>query len=195
MAYLAGRLSRARNLQMEPITDQRQYFSSGGGRGERVDTAALFDQMRGAVLNGILPAPAEGLAPREIARFKDEHWDELGRFRRLVESRLLTCAREPSDELRERMVSELRDDLEDDVADISARLRRHRWTPAVGTLCVALAAAPAVVETAVTGSPFPAASAAAAPLADIVHRALTGGRTKPADEPLAYAALAQQQFQ
>lgn len=194
MAYLAARLSHAPSLQMEPITDQRSYFRDAEGAGQPVKTAVLFDQMRGAVLDGVLPSPREKVHPRDLAQFKADHWDALSAFRRLVESRLLECARESQPELRARMVAQVKTDVEEGVAEIAARLRARKWTPAAGTLCVAIAAAPAVIETTVTGNPFPASGAAAAPLAELVRRVLTGGRPKVAGESLAYAALAQQQF-
>jgi hypothetical protein len=195
MAYLAARLSQVSSLQMEPITDQREYFRDAGGAPEPMDTALLFDHMRGAVLDGVLPSPREHVGPRELAQFKAEHWDALGSFRRLVESRLLECARESQPEIRVRMVAQVKADIEDGVADIGDRLRHQRWTPATGTLCVAIAAAPAVIETAVTRNPFPASGAAAARLAELLRQTLMGGRQKIPGAPLAYAALAQQRFQ
>jgi hypothetical protein len=194
MAHLAARLGRLPAVNLEPITDQRHYFRALAPRGGEVDTAQLFDQMRGVALRDALPAPADRRRLPELAAFKQDHWELLGRFRRWVEGRLLECAREPNAELRRRMVSQLHDEMTDEVDEISARLRERRFTPVAGVLCTAIAASPAVAETALTGNPFPVAGAVALPLADRLRKALTGGHELAPDTPLAYAALAQHAF-
>ena len=192
MAFLAGRLGRC--LDMEPITDRREYFRESTPDGRAHETADLFDRMRGAILRDVLPAPLEPVAPRELAKFKEKYWDLLRSFRRRVESELVDCARERDPELRRRMLERARNDISEGVDEIASRLRARRWHPGVGLLCVAIAGAPAVTETVITGNPFPATGAAAAPLAEVVRSALSGGRQSSADTPLAYAALAREAF-
>lgn len=129
MAYLAGRLSRVETLDMHPITDRSDYFQSLVPT-PAVDTAALFDELRGAVIRGVLPAPREPIDVRDLADFKERNWALLGDFRRNVESRLLECARERDPELRSMMVAQLRDDLVDYVEEITGRLHdvgRPSW--------------------------------------------------------------------
>jgi hypothetical protein len=193
MAYLAARLGRMPALDMVPITDQSDYFQPPAP-GQAMDTAALFDQLRGVVLRDVLPAPSKPIDVRALAKFKEDNWDLLGEFRRYVERRLLACVQECDLELRRRMVTQLRDDLISGVDEIAGRLEAQHWGPGLGVLCTAVAAAPAVAETIITGDPFPASSAAVVPLAELVRQALTGGRVVPANEPLAFAALAQRAF-
>jgi len=196
MAHLAGCLARLPELDMEPITDQRHYFRTDPRYVDApVDTALLFDRLRGAVLEDVLPAPLEPVSPGAIASFKEEHWDLLGRFRRNIEARLLDCARETDAEFRRRMIRDLRDSTTEEVDEIRARLRERHWTPGIGVLCAAIAGAPAVAETVFTGNPFPLSSALTAPLAEVLRRVLIGGEgNKGEAEPLAFAALAQEQF-
>ena len=200
LAYLAGYVTAgyvAAGKKVEPITDQRAYFRDPRDAGSPLDTALLFDQMRGAVLHDVLPAPLEPVPPHELASFKQKHSDLLRDFRRTIEAQLIQCAREDDPELRRRMIEQLRDDTTDGVDEIASRLRERHWQPALGLLCVALAGAPAVAETAITGNPFPASSAVMAPAAELLRKALTGPPTRGSlstDAPLAYAALAREAF-
>jgi hypothetical protein len=92
MTYLATALGSLDALAMTPITDNEEHLkllSAGSDQLGPGETAAL----KVAVLAGALPAPAEGVAPEEIAEFKREHAALLVEFRDEVTRRALEATK------------------------------------------------------------------------------------------------------
>lgn len=193
MTYLACTLGAVDSVQMTPITDRAEslaVLTGDAGRGAAPEVAVSELEM--VVLEALLPAPAGGVSPEEITRFKDKHGEMLRRFRREIET-FATDATLLAPNLRERRAQLFRDELSEQVAEISAQMKR-RWPRIVfGTLCGVLAAA-TPVATAVAGGAALAAAAGAPGLATAVYAAFGGEKTDWRGSSVAYAALAQKHF-
>lgn len=192
MTYLACTIG-ASPMQMTPITDRAESLAvltgnsvSAGGSGVTVSRLEM------TVLEGLLPAPAGGVPPDELARFKEKHGDMLRRFRREVES-FATDATVLAPDLRQRRAELFRDEMQERVSEIGAHLKR-RWPRIVfGTLCGVLAAA-TPVGTALAGGATVAAVTGVPGLAAAVYAAFGGEKNDWRGNSVAYATLAQAQF-
>ena len=185
-------LSQAPSLAMEPITDQRDYFREPGGALRPVDTSALRSNARRGS-TGRPTCPGDTGPANRSGALQGKTLGCSWELQRLVESRLLDCAGERHLQLRSRMPAVLKADVEAGVAEISARLRAALDACSRNALRRGCGGARSY-RTGVTRDPFPAGGALAAPLAELIRHAPTGGKARAADQPLAYAALAQKQF-
>jgi Family of unknown function (DUF6236) len=186
MAYLA--LCLGKLLHLEPITDQHRAFASVVNPAARM--SQQVDRARAAILGGVLPAPSEAVAPSEIARFKERHWDQLKAFRVRVEAMLVDCVDAPSPESRDRRLEHASESLEAEVAEIEG-LMRAKWPTSRGLFGAALAGAPAAAMFAATGEALEAVGAAAPVVIEVVTSLLGSA---PSRSPVAYAALARSEF-
>jgi hypothetical protein len=193
MTYLACTLGASQYVQMTPITDRAESLAVLSGSspashapGTEVSTLEM------TVLEGLLPAPAGGASPTELAAFKDKHGELLRRFRRDIETFAMDVTTlEPA--LRQRRAELFRDELMDQLDEVSARMK-PRWPRIVfGTLCGVVAAA-VPVATAVAGGAALAAAGAAPGLASAVYAAFGGTAQDWHGSSVAYAALAQKHF-
>jgi hypothetical protein len=193
MTYLACTLGASEYVQMTPITDRAESLAVLTGSSPASSAPGTdVSRLEMAVLEGLLPAPAGGVSPEELARFKDKHGELLRRFRREIETFAMEAMMlEP--QLRQRRAELFRDELTDQLEEVSARMK-PRWPRIVfGTLCgVAAAAVP--VATAVAGGAALAAAGAAPGLASAVYAAFGGTKQDWRGSPVAYAALAQNRF-
>ena len=86
VAYLAARLGALPQLQMTPITDEREslkaFLDMPGVL--PADGAEPAVEVREVLLEALLPAPTHA-EPRELAAFKQGHEQQLRRLRRRVE--------------------------------------------------------------------------------------------------------------
>ena len=190
MAYLA--LTLGRLLDAEPVTDDESALAAivDVGPASLVPSA---EHARSIILSNVLPAPAQPVAPREIARFKEKNWDALLRFRLHAEMRITECLRPSDPELQDRCLSLAAQQLELEVAEVEALMTRRRWPTTRGLLCAALAGAPGAAKTAITGNPLDATEVASPLIAEIVDSFL-GNRSDATRNPVAYAALATRAF-
>src|SRR5439155_818164 len=92
MAYLAGVLSRIPGVDMDPITDAVSHLEGFALDSEHEGAAPRLQSARMAVLDAILPAPAEHVEVADLAEFKADNRDLLPRFRREVEQAILQVA-------------------------------------------------------------------------------------------------------
>jgi hypothetical protein len=192
LAVLAAHVGRAEG--MAPITDRGQLLSRMGvGRGG-LTTLELFDRMRGAVIRDALPAPSDPVSVRDLVAFKERHRELLRSFRRYVERELVECARERDEDLRSMMLVELASEIRDRVAELHAKMSERRWPTVPGLLCAAVSSAPAAFQAATGSDAIAAASVATTALAEVMRSALTGPLAAIEGSPMAYAALAQQEF-
>jgi hypothetical protein len=193
MTYLACTLGAVDALQMTPISDRAESLAVLTGDASPAPAAqATVSRLEMTVLESLLPAPAGGVSPEEIARFKDKHGELLRKFRRQIET-FATDATLLAPELRERRAELFRDELSEQVAEIGARMK-SRWPRIIfGTLCGVLAAA-TPVATAVAGGAALTAAGGAPGLAAAVYAAFGGQKDDWRGSSVAYAALAQEQF-
>jgi hypothetical protein len=193
MTYLACTIGACEYIHMTPITDRAESLAVlTGNRSAPGAPATAVSRLEMTVLEGLLPAPAGGVSPQELAKFKDKHGELLRRFRREVETFAVDATTlEP--ELRQRRAELFRDELADELEEISARMK-PRWPRIIfGTLCGVIAAAVPVAG-AVAGGAALAAAGAAPGLASAVYAAFGDSKGDWQDSSLAYAALAQNRF-
>src|SRR4051794_22698085 len=191
MTFLACTLGAVDGIGMTPITDRAESLAVLTGSTPAAP-AATVNRLELTVLEALLPAPADGVSAHELARFKDQHGDELRLFRREIET-FATDATLLEPSLRERRAELFRDKLTDQVADIGDRMKR-RWPRIVfGTLCGVAAAAIPVAGAAAGGAALAAAGGLPG-LAAAVYSAFDGGKSDWRGNSVAYAALAQERF-
>jgi hypothetical protein len=193
MTYLACTLGAADDVQMTPITDRAASLAVlTGDPGSSAASTTVVSGLEMTVLERLLPAPAGGVSPNELARFKDEHGDMLRRFRREIEAFAIEVTKlEPS--LREGRAELFRDELSEQLTEIGDRMQR-RWPRVVfGTLCGVLAAATPLGIAVASGAALAAAGAVPG-LASAVYAAFGGQKDDWRDNSVAYAALAQERF-
>lgn len=129
------------------------------------------------MLDAVLPAPRRSLTPRDLADFTDRHGALLPAFRRQVEREVLAGAALPDPELRQRRLALFRDEVDEQVREIQARLEERGWGDVVlGKLLPVIAAVPGV-------SALPG-------LASAVHNAFSPAPQAVPPSPLMYAAYA-----
>src|SRR5262249_26242771 len=182
-------------LNMSPITDRKESLAVLATSATPSDAAEMsVNELQMTALEGLLPAPAEGISPEELARLKQDHGDLLRSLRREIESFAIDApAIQP--ERSARGTESLGDAAQERLSEISPRMNERRWPRLVfGSLCGILAAAVPVAGAAMGGAAL--AGAAGAPgLASAVYAAF-GGHKEPGWEEsyLAYAALARQRL-
>jgi hypothetical protein len=193
VGHLAAWLSGAEHMTL--ITDRRDSLQPFTGNVEARDLLTPRTELRDSVLEAILPAPDSPLPAFEIADFKEHHGDRLVAFRREVERRLRHVAVTSDEEERARRLQLLRDELAEDVDEISARIRESN--PGVRVSRHTLAAISSVALPAVTAAAGRDWLAATASLPALLLACQSlRGRSDPEvlDQPLAYAAIAQRRF-
>jgi len=192
MTYLACTIGAADFAT--PITDRAESLAVLTGNSAASDASGVaVSRLEMTVLEGLLPAPAGGVSPEELARFKEKNGELLRKFRREVES-FATDTTVLAPDLRERRAELFRDELEDQVSEIGGRMKQRRWPRIVfGTLCGVLAAA-TPVATAAAGGAAIAAAGGVPGLASAIYAAFGGEKNDWRGNSVAYAALAQEQF-
>lgn len=197
MAYLASVLGKLENLQMDPITDRAESLSVFSKSPENIlNSTALVDQLRMGVIEGILPAPAGGVAAGELARFKSRYINLLSQLRRRIESSLLEISFISNIETRNKRVRLLKGELEKEISELRARMHERKWPRIVfGTLCGLLAAAIPGARAVATGDVTSALKALPG-LVTAIYTAFSGttNQGEILRSPLAYAALAQERL-
>lgn len=188
MAYLAGSLGALPENQMTPITDEIDYMRTFTHVPEAEVGAAESVQVREAILEAVLPAPAQTVTASDIADFKERHRDHLRRLRHQVEYDLREVALISDAAERSARTALLRDRLKDDLDEIVARMEEAGWR----RLSLDAVATAAIV--AETGMALAAGqrllAAISLPVVIREVRELVGATRRDPEEPLAYAALA-----
>lgn len=194
MAFLAKGLGSLDDVEMDPITDRLANLAAFADSEPADDPVALANALTIRVLEGVLPGPAESVSVAELANFKEEHGDLLARFRARLESHLLGIAEVTDEQLRERRLLILTEELQAELEEVEARMQSRNWPRLVfGTFCGVLGAAIPVGAALATGA-IPVAAAGAPGLVSAVYSAMDSMRS--GDEfrrsPMAYAALARE---
>jgi hypothetical protein len=193
MTYLACTLAASQPVLMTPVTDRAESLAVlASDPAAPHAPATSVSQLEMTVLEGLLPAPAGGVSPKELAAFKDKHGELLRGFRREIETFALESTKlDPA--LRQRRAELFRDELADQLDEIRGRMK-PQWPRIVfGTLCGVVAAA-VPFATAVAGGAAVAAAGATPGLASAVYAAFGGDKADWQGSPVAYAALAQSRF-
>jgi hypothetical protein len=99
------------------------------------------------VLRDVLPVPDESVSLASVIRFREKHSSRLGAFRRALDRLLSELAKE---EVDIRLATRARDEVAEELADISARLRSARLRTA--WLSVSVLVLPAAGWAALGGS-------------------------------------------
>jgi len=189
MTYLATALGSLQELAMTPITEREEHLKllsgDSGELGEPVRAA-----LKVAVLQGALPAPAVGVPPQEIAKFKRENAALLVEFREEVTRRALEATRAAPEAWVELATLE-GGDIGRMAAELTASMRGRNWRKiGLGALGV-VGPGVALLDAATTGG----AIAASAGLLGAVLGAFGGRRPpQPPAHGLGYAAAAAQRF-
>lgn len=177
---------------MEPITDQHQLLAAMLAM-PVASLGQVLDNLRGTILEGVLPTPHRDLSVSEVVNFKEKHRELLRTFRRQVESKALTCAQEPDLELRVRLAREANAELKVQRDEIDRKMKEVRWPTSDGALCAILMGAPAAAGGLATGKPALTATGLVPLVVEAVRRQF--GDRGLTDQPAIYAALAMRDFQ
>jgi hypothetical protein len=179
MAYLAASRGRLDELRYVPITDKKRYCEPLlRGIDRPIEHREDLTTLRLEILEDILPAPMKALSADEIWNFKNRHGQELSNFRRAVEREVVDAAAIPDPELRSRRLELFRQEVDEQVKHIEARLRENGFGELVfAKLCPVMAAIPGVSF--IFG------------LASAVYNAFEKAPEAEPPSPLVYAAYAQ----
>lgn len=179
MAYLAASLGKLEELEYVPITDKERYCEPLLREVQRpVEHRRDLTSLRFEVLEDLLPAPKYPISAAQIQDFKQAYGTQLGNFRRAVERELLVAAAIANLEFRQRRLALFREEVDEQVKEIEARLGESSFGDlVVCKLCPIIAAIPGVSF--IFG------------LANAVYNAFQKSPEAEAPSPLVYAAYAQ----
>ncbi len=197
MAYLSSVLGRLEDLQMCPITDHSQYFSAFSKYPKSKPKATdVISELRIAVLDRILPVPAGVISVSELANFKARYINQLSHLRRSVEAALFDISLIHDDQTRNERATLFKRNLEEEIAELKARMLERKWPQLnLGTICGLLAAAIPGAETVATGDIVSSLKALPGLVAAIYSAFKeTPDQSEIMQSPLAYAALVQRRF-
>lgn len=182
MAYLAAALGRLEELGSVPVTNRKKYWKPLLRESNRpIEHREMLTSLRTEILKDILPAPKRPLSADQIRAFKDKHGEQLADFRRTVERELITAAGIRDPELRRRSLSLFRDEVNEQVKGVEARLRESGFGDIVfGKLFSVMAEIPGVSF--IFG------------LASAVYNAFQKSPEAEPPSPLVYAAYAQMEL-
>jgi hypothetical protein len=197
MDYLVGWLCRTdRDMHLFPVTDtssQLRRMSEPLGA-----PARPLARMRYATITQALPVPSRAVSPTELARFKDQHHDELRRLRCYLNDQLVDLAETEDGERRDAKLESLIQNIRDDVEVLTERMTQRRWPRIVLVGVAGLVASGAAIGAAIaTGGTALALglgiTAGTASMGPSAYQATDIFRSRRFDPraPLAYAALAQ----
>jgi hypothetical protein len=193
VGHLAAWLSATED--MTPITDLDESLRTFTGDVDAHDPLTPSTELREAALEAILPAPDLPLSAFEIARLKERHGDRLVSFRREVEKRLKHVAVSTADEERAKRLRLLREELAEEVEEISARIGESKSGLRVSSQTLATISSTALpVAAAAAGKDWLAAATSLPALLLACQTVRTRSDPDAYDHPLAYAAIAQRQF-
>jgi hypothetical protein len=189
MAYLAARLCELDELAMDPVTSHAERLAPFA-----MTLPGRLDQSHKETLAVLLPAPTGDVSPRQLVDFKERHRDELRALRDHVERGLLDIALVEADEARRRKLEQLKGELALQVDQLNARISERGWRsdPASTVLQILSPAGPVGVA-AITGH-FAAAAVGVPALLLAGYLAARRDPSGKASSPLAFAALAQDEF-
>lgn len=178
MAYLAATLGRVPDLGYAPITDEERQLSDFVVASSPSSAVGRLESLRLGVLDDLFPAPTGPVSVNQLARFKEQHGDELARFRRRVEQELVLAADMSDGTLRRQRLELFVAEAREEITGIRTHMAEAGWLGLVfGKLTAILAAVPGA-------SPIFG-------LANAVYSAVAGGAQPDPRSPFLYACQAQ----
>jgi hypothetical protein len=196
MAFLASIVGKDPNVAMDPITDSKRSMAAFTTLPEWQRSAGTeLGPIRSALLKNILPGPVRVLDVPRLADFKADNHELLTTFRSHVEKEVFDCAQTPDSRFRAAREELAQDRLIEGCREVEARMNERRLGPLVrGTLGV-VAPALGLADTIIGGGSLMAALGGGLGMIGAADAAFRGVRRREILQgPLAYAALAQQQF-
>jgi uncharacterized protein DUF6236 len=196
MTYLASVLSQTNDLRSVPITDQeRSLVNFSLPAAPTDDWRQELDRIRPIILQDLLPVPAGGIPPEELASFKSDHLQDLGEFRRKIESFLAEIVSLPDSRLADYRIELFKQQAQVDIDKLMEIMQTRGWRRVgLGSFLALSAAALSVADGITTGGTL-TLTAAAFGLGSVVSDFVTPERLGSGPENYAaYAALARKQF-
>jgi len=198
MAYLAATLGALQEFRMDPVTNRGEAMAALLGVDTQTGlTLKRARELRLGVLEDLLPAPAESVTVKELAKFKRDHGRELAAFRDHIDEELMKVAMLAESDASEEQARIALRRLLRERDEIAEMMERRRWPRILfGSIAGLGVAAAALAAPLVVGGGAAAAAFAAPGLVPAVYAALADVRTRPdfGNRPMAYAALAQRRF-
>jgi hypothetical protein len=128
LGYLAGALCGRRSqgdVVAHPVSDTLGALA--GFSALQASCAERLRALRCGVIPEALPAPAQGVPPEDIRRFKDGNAERLRRLRRHLDERLVDIAVLPDAEERELRAKLVAEEIGDDVGVLVEQMTKRRW--------------------------------------------------------------------
>ena len=193
MTYLAVVLGQMQeDKKFYPITENPSNFDYFLQGYEPEDLVPIRRQL----LEKVLPAPSGNIEPATIAEFKDKYRGELSRYRRLIEEKAseLSIIKDKND--RDYRTEQVGTMLREEVKELESRMKEEKKWPRIslGNFCIlggsSISACKAIID---KDYRFGLAAATLSMLPAVIS-AFKGSNIVLDDKPLAYAALAGNEF-
>jgi hypothetical protein len=120
MTFYALTLGRLGSVNAAAVTDNEECFRIVCDE-RPVGKLDVADTARSILIDKMLPAPITA-DMNEIVEFKDKHGDQLHRFRRRIEKAVREVVAQPDEASQREAVEGLKGELEDEKAEVSARM-------------------------------------------------------------------------
>lgn len=181
MAYLAGVLGQV--TEFDPVTDKQQGLLPFLGQADLRNAP-----IRRCFLEGILPAPAAGVSPGQLATFKSKYIKDLRRFRTHIEDQVSRLSVIQDERELDYTIKAVISEMSSEIDELVARMSESKWRQInIGRLIViASTAIQAFDALRGEGNPLLAGLTIAYTINDIT----ISYRNSTKKRPLAYAALA-----
>jgi hypothetical protein len=124
MFYLAGAICGSHD-GFHPVTDSEDAISLLGSENDNKITR--LRKLRYAAVFNALPVPSQPIPAVEIARFKDEHNEELHRIRTFLDGKLADAAAIDDEDLRRSKANEIMQEIAHDVVVLRDQMKRRNW--------------------------------------------------------------------
>lgn len=196
MAYLASVLGKLEDLNMMPTTDQLDSLYVFNNSLENIsDLNISIQQLRGIILEEILPAPIGEITLEKLAKFKFRYSKLLCGFRNYIENELNRIILIPNKELKLKEISLFKEKSKEKIEEIKTCMRKRNWEIGCGSLLGLAASAIPVIDDIVKGE-LTGVLKALPGLINAIYVALKGMReqNKILNLPLAYAVLVQKKL-
>jgi hypothetical protein len=194
MTYLATVLAKHERVKAAPVTNDLKSLRALARTERPSPYRRRVGGIREVVLNQVLPSPRRVPPVAELASFKERHADKLGRLRAFVEQSCIEIASIENAEARTDRTEILQAQLRTQLQDVQEAMRTS-WSDIVFGRLVPLLATPLTLDAAAQGLSA-AGVGGGLTLVGAIYQAVSGlGPSREAlRHPLAYAALAHQQF-
>ncbi|HEU5066560.1 MAG TPA: DUF6236 family protein [Sphingomicrobium sp.] len=196
MSYLACVIGRSSASRLLPITNDQHCAAliTGALPNPSAEQPRPADAVREVFLDAIVPSPGPDVSFEEIAVFKNQHRDQLSKFRRMLETEILIVASISPADARAWVAQEKATALREQSEELTAKMR-ERWPSVLLGTFFPLVAAGAQMLGANVGEASSWVSSVAG-LGGAGYAVRTGVREagKSKSDPLAYAVHLKKTF-